>query len=70
MKAAAPTPVNREIALLKHLFNMAEKWGMHRGRNPVKGMKFLSQNNLPFGSLTEEEEERLIQHCSPYFRIW
>ena len=67
-QAAAPATVNREIALLKHLFNMAEKWGLYRGRNPVKGVKFLSENNLQFRSLTEEEEARLLEHCSPYLQ--
>jgi hypothetical protein len=59
MQVVAPATVNREIALLKHLFNVAEAWGMHRGRNPVKRVKFLSENNLQFRSLTEEEEIRL-----------
>ena len=68
MQAAAPATVNREIALLKHLFNVAEQWGMYRGRNPVKGVKFLSENNLQFRSLTEEEEARLLQCCSPYLQ--
>jgi integrase len=68
MQAVAPATVNREIALLKHLFNMAEQWGMYRGRNPVKGVKFLSENNFQFRSLTEEEEARLLQCCSPYLQ--
>jgi integrase len=68
MQAAAPATVNREIALLKHLFNVAEQWGMYRGRNPVKGVKFLSENNLQFRSLTEEGEARLLECCSPYLQ--
>jgi hypothetical protein len=28
--------VNRESALLKHMFNMAERWGMNHGANPVR----------------------------------
>ncbi len=68
MQAVAPATVNREIALLKHLFNVAEQWGMYRGRNPVKGVKFLSENNLQFRSLTEEEETRLLRCCSPYLQ--
>ena len=68
IQVVAPATVNREIALLKHLFNVAEDWGMHRGRNPVKRVKFLSENNLQFRSLTEEEESRLLQCCSPYLQ--
>jgi integrase len=68
LRAAAPATVNREIALLKHLFNMADQWGVYRGRNPVKGVKFLSEDSLRFRSLTEEEEARLLQCCSPYLQ--
>ena len=46
VKVASPATVNREIALLKHMFNLAEQWGLFRGRNPMKGIKFLSENNL------------------------
>jgi len=68
MQAVAPATVNREIALLKRLFNVAELWSIFRGRNPVKGLKLLSENNLQFRSLTEEEESRLLRCCSPYLQ--
>ncbi|MBV8551264.1 MAG: hypothetical protein JOY54_08175 [Acidobacteriaceae bacterium] len=68
MQAAAPATVNREIPLLKHLFNMAEQWDIYRGRNPVKRVKFLAENNLQFCSITEEEEARLLKCCSPYLQ--
>ncbi len=35
MQVVAPATVNREIALLKRLFNVAKQWGMYRGCNPV-----------------------------------
>ena len=31
IQVAALATVNREVALLQHLFNMAEKWGIYRG---------------------------------------
>jgi integrase len=68
MQAVAPATVNREIGLLKHLFNLADDWGMYCGRNPVKRVKFLAENNLQFRSLTREEEARLIACCSPYLQ--
>ena len=68
MRDAAPATVNREIALLKRLFNVAEQWGIYRGRNPVKGLKSLSENNLRFRSLTEEEERQLLESCAPYLQ--
>ena len=68
MKVASPATVNREIALLKHMFNLAEQWAIHRGRNPMKGVRFLSENNLQFRSLSDAEEAALIRHCSPYLQ--
>ncbi len=68
MQVVAPATVNREIGLLKHLFNLAEQWGIYRGRNPVKRVKFLAENNLQFRSVTQEEEARLLARCSPYLQ--
>ena len=68
VKVASPATVNREIALLKHMFNLAEQWGLFRGRNPMKGIKFLSENNLQFRSVTEAEEATLLRYCSPYLQ--
>ena len=30
-REVCPATENRELALLKHMFNMAERWGFHRG---------------------------------------
>ncbi len=68
VKVASPATVNREIALLKHMFNLAEQWAIHRGRNPMKGIRFLSENNLQVRSLSDAEEAALIRHCSPYLQ--
>ena len=68
MRVVAPATVNREIALLKHLFNLAEQWDLYRGRNPVKRVKFLAEDNLQFRSMICEEEARLLECCSPYLQ--
>ena len=60
--------VNREIALLKHMYNLAETWGLFFGRNPVKGVKFLAENNEKLRTLSEQEEATLLSHCSPYLQ--
>jgi type IV secretion system protein VirB4 len=39
---------NREMALLKHMFNIAERWGQHQGANPVRLVRFLPEDNLHF----------------------
>jgi integrase len=66
IQSVSPATVNREIALLKHLFNMAERWGLYRGRNPVRDVKFLAEDNLQFRFLSGAEEETLLGACSPY----
>jgi len=67
-QSASPATVNREVALLKHMFNKAEHWQLFFGRNPVKGVKFLEEDNLQIRSLSEAEEEKLLECCSPYLQ--
>ncbi|HXJ95763.1 MAG TPA: site-specific integrase [Terriglobia bacterium] len=68
VKAVSPATVNREVALLKHMFNMAERWGQHQGTNPVRLVKFLPENNLRFRTLGEDEERKLLACCAPHVR--
>jgi integrase len=68
LQAVSPATVNRELAGLKRLFNLAEQWGLYRGRNPVKGVRFLDENNLKLRTLSEEEERALLSCCSPYLQ--
>jgi integrase len=68
VKDVCPATSNREMALLKHMFNMAERWGQHHGTNPVRLVKFLPENNLRFEVLCEEQEERLLVASPPYLR--
>jgi integrase len=67
-RKVAPATVNRELALLKHMFNMAERWEMHHGTNPVRRVRFLPENNFRSRTLSEEEERRLLSFSSPYLR--
>ena len=68
VKAVSPATSNREMALLKHMFNMAERWGQHHGTNPVRFVKFLPEDNLRFETLTEEQEQALLTASPPYLR--
>ncbi len=68
VKSVSPATSNREMALLKHMFNVAERWGQHQGTNPVRLVKFLPENNLRFETLSEEQEERLLLASPPYLR--
>ena len=68
IKAVCPATSNREMALLKHMFNMAERWGQHQGTNPVRLVRFLPEDNLRFETLSEEQEKALLLASPPYFR--
>ncbi len=68
IREVCPATVNRELALLKHMFNVAERWEMHHGKNPVRLVKFLAENNLKFQTLGEEEERKLLVCSPPYLR--
>lgn len=68
VREVSPATVNRECALLKHMFNMAERWGMYRGTNPVRLVKFLPENNVQLRTLSEADEQRLLAASPPYLR--
>ncbi len=68
VREVSPATVNREVALLKHMFNMAERWGFHHGKNPVRLVKFLREDNLQSQTLSEQEEQRLLAQCPAYLQ--
>ena len=53
VREVSPSTVNRELALLKHLFNLAERWELCQGQNPVRMVKFLAEDNLQYRTLSE-----------------
>ncbi|HEX3036083.1 MAG TPA: tyrosine-type recombinase/integrase [Thermodesulfobacteriota bacterium] len=61
-----PATVNRELACLKHLFNVAKQKSQFFGENPVSKVKFLEENNQMARVLTPEEEERLLASSAPH----
>ena len=63
--------VQKEVALLKHMFNMAaNEWSWKGFENPCKGIK-LGKSNARFVFLTQEQRKRLwdaLAECdNPYF---
>jgi integrase len=58
----ADATVNRELACLKNLFNLAIKWGWVRD-NPVRQVKLFRENNARLRWVTLEEETALLEHC-------
>jgi integrase len=67
-REVSPATVNRETALLKHMFNMAERWRLYHRINPVRLVKLLPENNLQFRTLGENEEQRMLRASPPYLR--
>jgi len=68
VREVSPATVNRETALLKHMFNMAERWDMYHGSNPVRLVRFLPENNLQFRTIGEDDEQRLLEASPPYLQ--
>jgi len=61
-KNKADATVNRELACLKNLFNMAIRWGWVR-ENPVCKVRLFRENNARQRFLTPEEERELVKCC-------
>jgi hypothetical protein len=57
--------VNRELALLKRMFNLAIDWDLYLGSNPVRKVKFFQEINLGFRTQSGEEERRLLANATP-----
>ncbi len=60
-----PATINREIACLRHMLNLAEREGKIEAV-PFKGLKALKENNIRNRILSHEEYERLLVHCPPH----
>ncbi len=65
---AADATVNRELALLKNLFNMCIKWGFAR-KNPVREVKMYREDNGRTRYLSQEEAQALLTACNPDLRV-
>jgi len=67
-EGAKPATVNRELAVIKHLFNLASKWHKFFGDNPVSQSGLLEVQNLVERILTPEEEQRLLNASPKYLQ--
>lgn len=68
LNEVAPATVNRELEVLRHLFNLAERWKKFFGKNPVSQAGLLPLNNQKERILSPEEEQRLLASSSPFLR--
>lgn len=59
---------NRELALLKRMFNLAIDWDLFVERNPVCRVNFFKEFNIHRRILSVEDEERLLRNASPFLQ--
>jgi integrase len=59
----APVRANREIAVLKSMFNRCIEWRKFDGLNPVVGVKLLPEPKRRLRFLDHDDEERLLAHA-------
>lgn len=64
-----PSSVNKYLTMLKSMFNRAIEWGIWLGTNPTMAIKKLPENNERYRWLTEEEQKKLLSHCSGMTQI-
>jgi len=67
-KGYKPGSVNRELACLKYLYNLAIRWKKYFGLNPVTQVEFLQEGEGIKRILSPEEELRLLHVSEPYLR--
>jgi integrase len=60
--------VNRELALLKRMFNLAISWDLFLDLNPFRKVKFFREVNFGLRIVSPEEEETLLRNASPYIQ--
>ena len=63
-----PSSVNRELAVLRCLFNLAKKRKKFYGENPVSESGLLIENNEIERILTIEEENRLLESSADHLK--
>jgi integrase len=66
-KGRKPETINRELTVLKRMFNLAMQWDL-TVVNPVKGVKFMEVPKTFYRALEDEEFEHIYRASSPEFR--
>jgi integrase len=66
IKIVKASTVNRELACLKHLFNLAKRWKRFFGNNPVSEVEYFEENNHIERILSRDEEEELLSNCGSH----
>jgi len=66
-KEVSPASVNRELALLKHMFTKAIEWNK-ANNNPVKKVKLFKENNKRLRYLEKEEIAKLLKNSRSHLK--
>lgn len=66
-RTVSPAAVNRDLAVLRILVNLAIRWGKAKA-NPLAGVKLLPENNLRMRVLSWKEEAAYLAAASPTLR--
>ncbi len=64
IKAGARVRANREVAVLKNMFNRCREWELFDGANPVESVKLTKEPKQRLRFLDREEEDRLLAKCT------
>jgi integrase len=67
VETVKPATVNKELALLKHMFTKAIEWGYVK-QNSIKSVKLLKEPPGRLRYLTPEELTRLLDACAPHLK--
>ena len=68
LKNVKPATVNRELATLRHIFNLARRNKKFYGDDPVSVAGLLREDNHRDRVLTPDEEERLVSSSSDHLK--
>ncbi len=67
IETVSPATTNREVALLKHMFNKAVTWNMSKD-NPIMLVKLFRENNARIRYLTLSEIKSLLDECADHIK--
>lgn len=68
IQTGARIRANRELAVLKSLFNRCREWKLFEGENPVISVKMVKEPRRRLRYLEREEEDRLLAQCAEPLR--
>jgi integrase len=60
-KPFSAATIKHQLVLIKRLYNLARRWGLYAGENPVDRVEFPRLDNQRTKFLTDEESDRLMK---------